>query len=48
MLGDEPSPYVGSAEYIAQHQDNWQQPFMHRHSDHILEGIDGAVACLYE
>ena len=48
MLGDEPSPYVGSAEYIANQQDNWHQPFMREHSDHILAGIDGAVACLYE
>lgn len=48
MLGDEPSPYVGSSEYIAQEQDNWKQPFMREHSDHILAGIDGAVACLYE
>ena len=48
MLGDEPSPYVGSSEYIAQQQDNWKEPFMRQHSDHILAGIDGAVACLYE
>jgi len=48
MLGDEPSPYVSSGEYIAQRQDNWKQPFMRHHSDHILAGIDGAVACLYE
>ena len=48
MLGDEPSPYVGSSEYVAQQQDNWRQPFMRRHSDHILGGIDGVVACLYE
>ena len=48
MLGDEPSPYVGSSEYVAQQQDNWRQPFMRRHSDHILEGVDGVVACLYE
>ena len=48
MLGDEPSPYVSSSEYIAQHQDNWKEPFMREHSDHILAGIDGAVACLYE
>ncbi len=48
MLGDEPSPYVGSSEYVAQQQDNWRQPFMRRHSDHILAGIDGVVACLYE
>ena len=48
MLGDEPSPFVGSSEYVAQQQDNWRQPFMRRHSDHILGGIDGVVACLYE
>jgi len=48
MLGDEPSPYVSSSEYVAQQQDNWKQPFMRRHSDHILQGIDGAIACLYE
>ena len=48
MLGDEPSPYVNSSEYAAQQQDNWKQPFMQEHSDHILAGIDGAVACLYE
>jgi len=48
MLGQEPSPYVGSGEYIAQHQENWGEPFMQEHSDHILAGIDGAVACLYE
>ena len=48
MLGDEPSPYVGSSVYVAQQQDNWRQPFMRRHSDHILGGIDGVVACLYE
>lgn len=48
MLGDEPSPYVSSGEYIAQQQDNWKKPFMSEHSDHILAGIDGAVACLYE
>lgn len=48
MLGDQPSSYVGSSEYLAQQQDNWKEPFMRQHSDHILAGIDGAVACLYE
>lgn len=48
MLGEEPSPYVGSGEYIAQEQDNWKQPFMREHNDHIVAGIDGVVACLYE
>ena len=48
MLGDEPSPYVGSAEYVSNQQDNWNAPFMREHNDHIVSGIDGAVACLYE
>ena len=48
MLGDRPSPYVGSGEYAAQCQDNWRQPFMREHMDHILAGIDGVVACLWE
>lgn len=48
MIGDRPSPYVESSEYIAQEQDNWKQPFMKKHSDFIINGIDGAVACLWE
>ena len=48
MLGDNPSPYVNSAEYQAQQQDNWEKPFMRQHAEHILENIDGAVACLLE
>ncbi|MBR1543620.1 MAG: glycosyltransferase family 1 protein [Muribaculaceae bacterium] len=48
MVGDRPSPYVDSAEFIAQHQENWEQPFMKDYSDFILSQIDGAVACLYE
>ena len=48
LVGSEPSPYVVSAEYRAQRQDNWRAPFMRAHSDHVLAGIDGAVACLYE
>lgn len=48
MIGDKPSPYVGSEEYHRQQQDNWNADFMRRHSDHIVSNIDGAVACLYE
>ena len=47
-LGSEPSPYVGSAEYEAQQQHNWEAPFMRRHSEHILSRVDGVVACLWE
>ena len=48
MIGDSPSPYVGSDEYKAQQQDNWRQPFMRHHRDYILERVDGVVACLWE
>lgn len=48
MVGDEPSPYVNSPEYEAQCQQNWTKPFMRRHAEHILENVDGAVACLLE
>ncbi len=47
-LGDKPSPYVTSAEYKAQQQDNWGKPFMKQHSDRVLDAIDGATACLWE
>lgn len=47
-LGDEPSPYVQSAEYQAQQQDNWGKPFMKEYSDHVVKTIDGATACLWE
>ncbi len=47
-LGDKPSPYVGSNEYHAQHQENWQLPSMVRYGEHLLDTIDGAVTALYE
>lgn len=48
MVGDKPSPYVGSNEYLVQQQENWTKPFMRDHAEHILNNIDGAVACLLE
>ena len=47
-LGDNPSPYVGSDEYLNQEQDNWKLPANKALSDHILAHIDGVVACLWE
>lgn len=47
-LGDAPSPYVNSAEYHTQQQDNWGKPFMKQHSDYVVNAIDGATACLWE
>ena len=47
-VGDAPSPYVGSAEYVALAEDNWQLPSMRRYSDHVMATIDGAVSALLE
>lgn len=48
MVGDKPSPYALSSEYQAKHEDNWKQPLMREHSNHILGNIDGAISCLWE
>ena len=48
LIGDKPSPYVNSSEYIAQQQDNWKSPMMRDYSNFVLSNIDGVVACLYE
>lgn len=48
MIGDKPSPFYKSAEYMANEEDNWKADFMKRHSDYVLERIDGVVACLWE
>ena len=48
MVGDQPSPYALSSEYQAKHEDNWKLPLMREHSEHIINNIDGAVACLWE
>lgn len=48
MVGPNPSPFVSSAEYIAQKQDNWQLPEMKSWNKYFLSQIDGAVACLWE
>ena len=48
MVGQQPSPYVDSTEYIASEQANWDKPFMRQWSDYFLSQIDGAVACLWE
>lgn len=47
-LGDEPTPYVNSAEYKLQQQDNWKKPLMKEYSNHLIKTIDGATACLWE
>lgn len=46
LIGDKVSPYMLSAESAG--QDNWRQPFMARHSQHVIDNIDGIMACLYE
>ncbi len=48
MIGTKPSPFVASKEYKEQLQDNWKADFMKKHSDYVLQHIDGVVACLWE
>ncbi len=48
MVGDKPSPYAMSSEYQAKHEDNFRMPLMRKHSQHILNNIDGAISCLWE
>lgn len=48
MVGDQPSPYALSNEYQAKLEDNWKLPLMRKHSEHILNNIDGAISCLWE
>lgn len=47
-VGNQPSPYVDSSEYVAQHQDNWRSALMHRWDHYVFSRSDGAIACLYE
>ena len=48
MVGDKPSPFVLSQEYIDKREDLWGAPFMQEHSDYLLERYDGAISCLWE
>ena len=48
MVGDQPSPFVLSQEYIDKREDLWGAPFMQEHSDYLLERYDGAISCLWE
>lgn len=48
LVGDQPSPYYRSGEYLAQQQDNWRLPAMQSYSDYLVSHVDGAVACLWE
>ncbi len=48
LVGDQPSPFALSEEFKLKHQANWGKPFMAKHNQHILEHIDGVIACLWE
>lgn len=48
MVGDQPSPYVLSQEYIDRHDALWGAPFMREHNDYLLKRYDGAISCLWE
>lgn len=48
MVGDKPSPFVLSQEYIDKREALWGAPFMQEHSDYLLKNYDGAISCLWE
>lgn len=48
MVGDKPSPFVLSQEYIDKREALWGAPFMKEHSDYLLKNYDGAISCLWE
>lgn len=48
MVGNQPSPYVQSQEYINKRDELWGAEFMRKHSNYILNNIDGAISCLWE
>lgn len=45
-IGDRPAPYILSDESSG--WENWLTPALEQHSQHIVGGVDGIVACLYE
>lgn len=48
LVGDTPTPYVTSSEYIASRQDNWLLPEVREYNNYLLDNVDGVVACLWE
>ncbi|MGM9803438.1 MAG: glycosyltransferase family 1 protein [Muribaculaceae bacterium] len=48
MLGHTATRYMASSEAEAERKNSWLTPVMERHQRHVIDGIDGAVACLYE
>lgn len=48
MVGNKPSPFVLSQEYIDKREALWGAPFMREHNDYLLKRYDGAVSCLWE
>lgn len=48
MLGHTPTAYLQSPEGECERRHSWTADTMRRHQRHVLAGVDGAVACLYE
>ena len=48
MVGNKLSPYARSQEFIDKRDHLWGAPFMHKHSDYMIERFDGAISCLWE
>lgn len=45
-IGDEPSPYILSDE--SEKLKSWLNPSLEQHTQYVVNGVDGIVACLYE
>lgn len=48
MVGDRPSPYADSSEFIAKREQNWELPIMRRHAEWVTDRCAGVIACLWE
>lgn len=48
MLGDTPTEYMQSAEAAEERRNSWLSETLRKHQRYVMQGIDGAVACLYE
>lgn len=47
-IGSEPSPFTLSREYRERHHADWTLPAVTAYHAHLLEQVDGVVACLWE
>ena len=48
LIGEEPSPFARSEEYQTRRHDDWTLPEVTDYNRHVLDTVDGVVACLWE